>query len=86
VNRRLTQLRALGAQLLHRAIQQSSFIAVVILDDRMLAARYRRHYTVSIKDYRWDARQLRRRLAKLNALLWCDIRRYDYLCGLHFDD
>jgi very-short-patch-repair endonuclease len=62
------------------------FIAVVVIHDRMLAARYRRHYTISIEDYRWDARQLRRKLAKLDALLWGNIRRYNYFSSLHFDD
>ena len=80
------RLRALCARLLHRVIQRARFIAVVLIDDRVVAARYRRYYTVSIDDYRWDARQLRRFLAKLDALLWCNFRRYEYLCSLHFDD
>jgi hypothetical protein len=86
VNRLLMRLRPTCSRLLHQVIQNSCFIAVVVIEDRMLAARYRRHYTVSIEEYRWDARQLRRRLAKLEALLWCDVRRYQYLCSLHFDD
>ena len=79
-------LRALCSRLLHRVIQRARFIAVVLIDDRVVAARYRRHYTVSIDDYRWDARQLRRYFAKLEALLCCNFRRYEYLCSLHFDD
>jgi hypothetical protein len=86
VKRLTTRLGARCSRLLHRMIQRSCFIAVVLIDDHMLAARYRRHYTVSIDDYRWDARQLRRYLAKVDALLWCNFRRYEFLCSLHFDD
>ena len=80
------RLRGVCSRLLHHAIQRLCFIAVVLADDRKLAARYRRRYAVSIDAYRWDVRQLRRYLAKLDALLWCNFRRYEYLCSLHFDD
>jgi hypothetical protein len=86
VKRRLMRLRQTCSRLLDEVIQNSCFIAVVVIDDRKLAARYRRRHSVSIDEYRWDARQLRRRLAKLEAVLWCDISRYEYLRSLPYDD
>ena len=73
-------------QPLRRVIQRACFIAVVVIDEPILAARYRRHYTVRIDDYRFDARRLRRDLAKLGALLWCDFGRYEYLRSLDLVD
>ena len=52
----------------------------------MLAARYRRHYTVSIDTYRREARRFNRSLDKILAVLYGRISHYNYLCSRDLTD
>jgi hypothetical protein len=71
--------------LLRRPVQLIWLAALIVLDDRVLFARYRRRFRVPMETFRRDVRMIRRTVRSIDAVLHGNYRRYLYLMDEHLD-